>query len=248
MKMIPTLLIRAIALTLSLACLDAPSGPLVAEGRRILFIGNSYLYHLDIPGIVQALADSAGGGKLAVVTVAGADMALVDHIAEGTAAREIAKGGWEWVVLQQGPSSVAVNRDTLRLATQAFAVEIAKVNAKPALFSAWPSEQRKQDFPAAIQSYTLAAADVGGILLPVAGAWLGAWSRDSALDLYDDSLHPSEAGAYLAALVVYGKLLGKSTKGLPSVLRMKDGTYVWLTPAVAATLQAAADSAVAASP
>src|SRR6185503_4440423 len=44
-----------------LACLDSPAGPqLNGEGRRVLFIGNSYLYLQDIPGIVQALADSAG--------------------------------------------------------------------------------------------------------------------------------------------------------------------------------------------
>ena len=40
------------------------------------------------------------------------------------------------VVLQQGPSSVEVNRDTLRQATREFAVEIVRVHGKPALFSA----------------------------------------------------------------------------------------------------------------
>lgn len=245
-----TIALRAITLALSLGCLGTEvAGPrLVGEGRRVLFIGNSYLYFLDIPGIAQALADSAAGDKLAVETVAGPDMALVDHIAQGTAQKEIAKGGWEWVVLQQGPSSVSVNRDTLRLATQSLAADMAKVNAKPALFSAWPSEQRKQDFPGAIQSYTLAAADVGGILLPVAASWQGAWSRDSTLQLYADGLHPSVEGAYLSALVVYGKLLGRSTKGLPATLRLRSGVTLTLIPGRAATLQAAADSAIAAAP
>ena len=86
----------------SLACLNSGgTGPkLVGEGRRVLFIGNSYLYLQDIPGIVQALADSAHGDKLAVETVAGPDMALVDHWFTGEARSEISKGGWEWVVLQ----------------------------------------------------------------------------------------------------------------------------------------------------
>jgi hypothetical protein len=216
---------------------------LIGEGRRILFIGNSYLYVQDIAGIVQALADSAGGDKLAVATVAGADMALIDHWFTGFSRPEIAKGGWEWVVLQQGPSAVAVNRDTLRLATKLFAAEIVKVGAKPALFSAWPQAVHASDFPHAIQSYRLAASDVNGVFLPVAPAWLGAWSRDPSVSLYLDGLHPSIEGAYLSALVVYGKLLGKTTVGLPAGLRLRSGASFSLAPATAALLQAAADSA-----
>jgi hypothetical protein len=64
---------------------------LIGEGRRILFVGNSLTYVNDLPGIVQALADSAGGDRLAVATVAGPDLALVDHWNEGTSRREIAK-------------------------------------------------------------------------------------------------------------------------------------------------------------
>src|SRR5262249_35099673 len=135
---VSTLLVAAILLSGSSSCLGQDlSGPqLIGEGRRVLFVGNSYLYTQDIPGIVQALADSAHGDRLAVETVAGPDLALIDHWNEGTARREIAKGGWEWVVLQQGPSSVDVNRDTLRLATRLFAAAMAAVQAKPALFSA----------------------------------------------------------------------------------------------------------------
>src|SRR5688572_4915891 len=159
---------RSVVLTVFalLACSSSPIDPqLVGEGKPVLFIGNSYLYLADIPGIVQALADSAGGEKLAVATVAGPDMALVDHWSEGTAVREIRKGGWEWVVLQQGPSSTAINRDTLLLATKQFATEIAHVSARPALFSAWPSQTRRQDFDRAIESYVLASAEVNGLFL-----------------------------------------------------------------------------------
>jgi hypothetical protein len=215
---------------------------LVGEGRRALFIGNSYLYTLDVPGLVQALADSAGE-DIAVMTVAGPDMALVDHYG-GLASTMIAKGGWEWVVLQQGPSSVEVNRDTLRLATHAFAQQIEAVHATPALFSAWPSQVRRADFPRAIESYQLAASDVGGIFLPVAGAWLAAWERDETISLYSDGLHPSAAGAYLAAVVVYCKLLDKSPLGLPRIVETRGGVRVTLSAIDASTLQKAAAAAL----
>jgi hypothetical protein len=218
---------------------------LIGEGRRALFIGNSYLYLADVPGIVQALADSAGGDRIAVMTVAGPDLALIDHVQIGAAAERIADGGWEWVVLQQGPSSVGVNRDTLRLATKAFATQIEAAGATPALFSAWPQQSRRVDFPRAIESYRLAAQDVGGIFLPVAGAWLEAWERDASSQLYQDGLHPSAEGAYLAALVIYGKLLGKSPIGLPPSVRTQLGVAISLSTERAALLQDAAAAALA---
>ena len=183
-------------------CLSLPSTAprLIGEGRLALFIGNSYLYTMDVPGIVQSLADSAGGDRLAVMTIAGPDMALIDHWYQGTARKEIVGRPWEWVVLQQGPSSTEINRDSLRLVTGLFSDLMT--SGQPALFSAWPSAQRVQDFPRAIESYRLAAADVGGIYVPVAAAWLAAWNRDASLQLYADGLHPSPAGAYLSALVV----------------------------------------------
>jgi hypothetical protein len=232
----------AAALLLVAGCLSSQAaGPrLVGDGRRVLFIGNSYLASQDIPGIVQALADSAAGDRLAVETVAGPNMALVDHWNEGTARSEIAKGGWEWVVLQQGPSSRAENRDSLRLLTRTFAAELAKVGAKPALFSAWPAEANRADFPRAVESYQLASSDVSGVFLPVATAWLEAWDRQPGTVLYVDGLHASAEGAYLSALVVYATLLKKSPIGLPSSLRTRAGRLLAIDPALASMLQAAA--------
>jgi hypothetical protein len=237
---------RWCALLIVAACLPDLEGAgltepvLIGEGRRALFIGNSYTYFADIPGLVQAMADSAGGDKIAVETVAGPDMALVDHWYEGTAKREIAEGGWEWVVLQQGPSSTQVNRDSLRTLTQMFGAEIAKVSAKPALFSAWPSATRQQDFDRAIESYALAAADVSGILLPVAASWKKAWETDAALQMYQDGLHPSAIGAYLAAATIYSKLLNRTPVGLPFTLRTRSGRQITVNAAIGTILQNAA--------
>jgi hypothetical protein len=220
----------------------------LGEGTPVLFIGNSYLYTTDIPGIVQALADSAGGEKLAVATVAGPDLALVDHWYRRTAVDRVRAGGWRWVVLQQGPSSVEINRDSLRLTAGWFSAEIRKVGAVPALFSAWPNAARRQDFPRAIESYRLAAEDVSGVFLPVAPAWLEAWERDPALELYADGLHSSAAGAYLAALVIYGRLLEASPRGLPARLRLRSGAVLSLPGPLAGLLQDAAAAALEESP
>ena len=200
----------------------------------------------DVPGIVQAFADSANTGPIAVATVAGPDMALIDHWNQGTALREIRKGGWEAVVLQQGPSSVDVNRDSLRLLAKRFADEMRPLNARPALFSAWPTEVRRADFDRAIESYRLAADDVGGLQLPVAAAWLAAWRRDPSLVLWaPDGLHATPAGAYLAGLASYAVLLQQTPIGLPAQLRLRSGATLSVAPATARLLQEAAAEAVA---
>lgn len=190
-----------------------PTDP--GDGRnRVLFIGNSYLYTKNIPAIFQELA-AATGDQFRTVSVAGPDMALYDHLQHGGALAEITKGNWSYIVLQQGPSAVWYNRDSLRKATAIYDNLARQVNAKTALFSAWPQQQHSADFPHAIESYRLAAQDVGGLFMPVASAWLKAWELDPSLRLYEDGLHPTQEGAYLAALVVYASIVKKSPVGLP---------------------------------
>jgi hypothetical protein len=124
--------------------------------------------------------------------------------------------------------------------TQLFATEIKKSGGTPALFSAWPTADRAVDFDRAIESYTLAANDVGGLLLPVAAAWQLAVQRDPTLKLYDDGIHPSLDGAYLSALVVYSRLLGKDPRGLPKTFKTRTGRLVVINPAIGTTLQSVA--------
>jgi hypothetical protein len=237
-------LIAALAAIISGACsLDDTVVPQAHpdKGRPILFVGNSLTYVNELPAILEAMADSAGGKKLAVESVAYPDFALQDHWAEGTALKAIKRGGWEMVILQQGSSALPENRANLRQWTAAFAVEIRKVNAQPGLYMVWPQSDRQFDFQNVITSYTLAAADVNGTLFPVGAAWLAVWKRDPAVQLYSpDGLHPTIAGSYLAAAVIYAKLYDKSPVGLPATLRLSSGATVSVTKDLAAILQAAA--------
>ena len=233
-------------LALALACGSATAPRLTGDGPAVLFIGNSYTYENDVPGMVQALGVAAGS-PIAVETVANPDYALIDHWNGGSSARsQIAKGGWKFVVLQQGPSSVEVNRDTLRLATKLFDAQVKKIGGTTALFSAWPQQSRRVDFARAIESYRLAASDVAGVFLPVASAWLEAWDRDATLALYaGDGLHASVAGSYLTALVIFARLTDKSPLGSPSQLTLPTGARVSLSPQLATVLQEAAAAALA---
>lgn len=219
-----------------------PTGP----GLHVLFVGNSLTYVNNLPGILEALADSAREELLETRMVAKPDYSLEDHWNDGDARTGILKGGWNVVVLQQGPSSLETSRVLLLQYARAFADPIRKVGARPALYQVWPTIDRAMDFPRANESYRLAAAAVDGILFPVGEAWLAAQQIDRSIPLYAfDGLHPSAEGSYLAALVMYSILYGKSPVGLPATLRLRDGTPFTIGRPTAASLQLAAEQVTA---
>ena len=225
---------------------DPPTGP----GLHVLFIGNSLTYFNDLPRILETLSDSGGRPLLETRMVAKPDYSLEDHWNDGDALATIRKGGWDIVVLQQGPSSVEANRQLLIDYTTRFGAAIQQIGARPALYMVWPTIDRAADFDRASESYRLAAAAVSGLLLPVGDAWRAAWRREPSMRLYaPDGLHPSVEGSYLAALVMYEAVHSRPTAGLPARLRLRNGATIEVSPSVAVTLQAAAgDVAVAAAP
>jgi hypothetical protein len=208
---------------------------------RVLFIGNSLTYSNDLPALVEALAKVSGQKPLAYREVAVANYSLEDHWNQGEARRAIANGGWDVVILQQGPSASAEGRRSLLEYSRRFAQEIRSAGASPALYMVWPASHRQSDFDGVIESYTQAARGVEALLLPAGEAWLAAWKRDPGLALYSpDGLHPTVAGSYLAALIIYERLYGRSPIGLPAELRLRSGARVVLPTGQARLMQEAA--------
>jgi hypothetical protein len=159
----------------------------------------------------------AGGDTIHASMVAVGDFALIDHYLGGSnALATIREGQWDFVVLQQGPSSVPINRDSLIIATRLFDTEIRRAGARTALYMVWPSRDRRAFFDAVRASYQAAADTVDGIFIPAGRAWLTAWEADANLPLYhQDGLHSSALGTYLAALVIYERLTGHDARSLP---------------------------------
>ena len=224
----------------------APRTPPFEGDVRVLFIGNSLTYTNDLPLVLEALADSAGGATIRTESFAAPALSLEDHWEFGGAQQAIALGGWDVVVLQQGPSALESSRVLLLDYAQRFDGEIRKVSARPALYSVWPSADRLGDFPRVAESYRLAAEAVNGMYFPVTQAWQATWHRRPDFPLYGgDQFHPTAAATYLAALVMYDLLLARSPVGLPRALMTRSGRTVSLSAADASLLQAAAAEAVA---
>lgn len=210
---------RRCLLALGLSLARAAEG---AAADRILFVGNSLTAWNDLPLVVEAMAKEKGV-SLSCEAATRPDFSLEDHW-KSDALSMIRRGGFKYVVLQQGPSSLPASRENLREWAKRFGDEVRRAGATPALFMVWPDRSRLAVFPEVRESYRLAAEEAGGVLLPAGDAWLAAWQRDEKLGLYGpDNFHPSRLGTYAAAAAIVSGLTGASPAGLPARLRLRNG-------------------------
>jgi hypothetical protein len=226
-------------LLLSLVGGCGAGGPEPAPDLRVLFIGNSLTYANDLPTLVQRLGRSDPSRPVIVATVAFGDYSLEDHWNQGGALRAITDQHWDLVVLQQGPSALPSSRSLLIDYGTRFAGEIRRTGARPAVYMVWPPLGREDEWDAVTESYAAAAEAVSGLLLPAGEALRAARAANPALPLFtEDGFHPTLAGSYGVALVIYAQAAGVSPVGLTR----ESGESVVPASQVAALEAAAADA------
>jgi len=220
-----------------LGCGGSPTAP-DPDDLAVLFIGNSLTYTNELPELLEKLLEDAGVGGVHIDEVTFPNFGLPDHWVQGDAREAIALGGWDVVVLQQGPSATEGRPYLLEYAVL-FAEEIEAVGARPAFYSVWPSASRSFDFDGVTDSYRTAAELTGGMLFPAGEAWRAAWRLEPTISLYrNDGFHPGEAGTYVAALVMFQQLAHQDPRGLPL-----DAGGTSLSPDIVSVLQEAAAEA-----
>ena len=156
--------------------------PISSHNSRVLFLGNSLTYTNDLPGVFRDLA-TAGGFDVGVSSVALPNTALIDYLSRADVLAVVDQG-WNYVVMQQGTTSVPVCRDTLVLAARLLASRIQAKGGAPAVMMSWPSSDRQSLFPAVHDSFALAAQTVDGVVPPVGDARLEAWKLNPRHALY----------------------------------------------------------------
>jgi hypothetical protein len=202
---------------------------------HVLFVGNSLTAANDLPAMVAELGARTG------VTIdydarTPGGFALEDHWQQTDVRDAIANGRYDWVVLQQGPSTLPESGENLRTWAGTFADAVRAAGGRTALYGVWPESERRDALDAGIANYRRAARDSGSVLLPAAAAWKRAWAASPKLALYGpDGFHPSRLGTYAAAVVVYAGLTGKPAVGLPRL---------GFAPRVARIVQTAAAAAL----
>ena len=234
-------LVRLVLLLVAAASCGSTSPERVPDpDLRLLFIGNSLTYANDLPSLVQQLGRSDPARRVTVSSVAFGGYSLEDHWNRGDALQAIKQGGWDLVVLQQGPSALPESRTNLIEWTTRFAAEIRRVGAQPAVYMVWPPLDRASDWDAVTASYAAAAAATNALLLPAGEALRSAARANPGLPLFQaDDFHPSLLGSSGVALVIYAMAAKASPVGLTA---RAGGTT--LPPSQVAALEAAAEEAI----
>jgi len=198
----------------------APTSQALAEPLKLLFLGNSLTFSNDLPAVVRALG-KVDGVAIKTRTIANPNAALEDHWRSSRTQRLVAEGNWDYVVMQQGPSSLAKNQRNLRDWSVRWSEAIRAAGAQPAMYMVWPSARHFRSFDAVGESYANAAVAADAKLLPAGRAWLEAWRLDPGLKLYGrDGFHPSPMGTLLAAIVIYAGVTGGAPETLPARIKV----------------------------
>ena len=221
-KLISGVTLTAVMLAASAGCLKVdlvdPGEVTILPpgGKHVLFIGNSLTYTNSLPQTVIDLA-AASGDTIRALQVALPNFAVIDHaLGMSNAVPVIQSQSWDYVVIQQGPTTTQVNRDTLVLAAKILDPYVKTAGGRIAAFMAWPNVQDSHLFNAVRVSASQAAEAVGGVFIPAGQAWQASIAEDPAIQLYGaDGYHPGPLGTYLAALVTYEEITGKDARELP---------------------------------
>ena len=225
------------------------------QTKRVLFVGNSYVYTNNLPAMIADMAASMGD-QLQHTSNTPGGCTFQQHCTNQSMTL-IQQGGWDAVILQeqsQYPSfpQSQVEAEVFPYAAQLVnAIYAASPCAEPMFFMTWGrrdgDQQNAQFFPILetyegmdsmlCLRYTQMAADNDAALCPVGRVWRLLRTEHPEIELYSsDGSHPSMAGTYAAACAFYTLLFHRD----PSELQYDAG----LNRDVATTIRTAASRIV----
>lgn len=173
---------------------------------RILFVGNSLTYTNNLPRLVRQVA-SQNGISVQTEMLAYANYALEDHWNDGKLQKLIASGRFDYVVVQQGPSSQADGKAMLLDYGERIKSLCIKHKVQLAFYMVWPAHVNYHMFDGVIANYTLAASETNSILCPVGQVWKNHFEATQDFSYYGaDGFHPSLAGSQRTAEVIFESL------------------------------------------
>ena len=176
---------------------------------NLLFIGNSLTYTNHLPDLVKSYAITKGK-RVSVTTIANGNYALIDHWNDGIIQSSIESNNFDFVIVQQGPSSQPYGRELL-IEYGGYISELCKKNgAKLAYYMVWPSQTYYNTYDGVIFSYNKAASITNDIICPVGEVWKSYFDKTGDLSYYgNDGFHPSLSGSTVAAQVIYESLFNQ---------------------------------------
>lgn len=176
------------------------------SAKSILFVGNSLTYYNDLPGLVARIGRDSGV-EIKTEMVAYGNYALEDHWNDGQIQQLIANKKYDFVVVQQGPSSQADGRAMLLDYGARIKNLCVTHNTQLAFFMVWPAFANFNNFDGVIRNYTDAAVATNSMLCPVGKIWKEYFLSTGDYSYYGpDMFHPSQKGSDNAALIIFKTL------------------------------------------
>lgn len=205
-----------------------------AQPKKILFVGNSYVYTNNLPGVLYNLALS-NGDTIIYDSSAPGGYTFLQHTTNATTLSKINAQNWDYVILQeqsQMPSfpPSQVQTDTYPYAAQLNDLILANDSCTETVFfmtwgrkygdasncAFYPPLCTFEGMQARLrESYLEMADDNQALVAPVGQAFKYSRMADSTINLYTpDNSHPSLAGTYLAACTFYATIFETSPVGI----------------------------------
>ena len=170
---------------------------------QVLFIGNSLTYTNDLPALLASHA-KANDVKLNARSIALPNYALLDHLAENNIVNALKNTKFNYIIVQQGPSSQAEGRAWLIEGAIQLKALADKNGAKLCIFMVWPAFANYGTFDGVIKNHSDAAQMTNSILCPVGLAWKEFIDKTNDLSYYGpDLFHPSLKGSKVAAEIIF---------------------------------------------
>ena len=219
---------RILSLTLLLV-----AGILLANAqttRKVLFIGNSYIYTNDLPNMIKTLAAGCGDTLEYSQSTPGG-CTFQNHLSNSTTLSLIQQGGWDDVVLQEQsqlpsfPYSQVQNecfpyaeqlcqtiRGTTPQAMVVFFMTWGRRDGDASNCANYPPLCTYEGMDSLLCArYTEMAEHNHAALSPVGRVWNHLRNEHPEIELYSsDGSHPSAVGSYAAAVTFYTILFQRS--------------------------------------
>ena len=227
------------------------------DSATVLFIGNSYTYVNDMPGMLADIAASLGDYvEPTSQTSGGATFEI--HANNAATYTAINSSDWDYVVLQaqsQEPSfpETQVDTQTLPYAEQmADSIYANSLCSQIMMFMTWGRENGDPQW-APISTfegmnnrlraaYIRMADSIDASVSPVGVAWKYVRDNYPSIQLYSgDGSHPSAEGTYLAACTFYAAIFRKTPVGAPFISTLNQTTADRLQEGAAAAVMDSLD-------
>jgi hypothetical protein len=176
----------------------------------VLFVGNSLTYSNDLPETVKKEAGNLGV-KIKYDILAHPNYSLEDHWEEGVIQKMLVKKKYDFVIIQQGPSSLNEGKESLIKYGKQINELLHQKDTKLVYFMVWPSKARWNYIDQVIDNYTEAASINNAIICPVGKVWKQEVESSGDFDfLAIDGFHLSVSGSKKAAQIISNTLFNRS--------------------------------------